>query len=63
MCAACVGQSALYVGTALGALRLMGARARTRRRPADAASPLDEVIDEIDTTGAEGDRFGVKPGG
>jgi hypothetical protein len=36
MCAACVGQGVLYVGGAVGALRVMAARAeRSRRRPSE----------------------------
>ena len=32
MCAACVAQGSLYVGSAVGALRLMATRAEMKRR-------------------------------
>jgi hypothetical protein len=39
VCAACVAQGVTYVGGALGTLRLMAARAETRRTRAGRARP------------------------
>jgi hypothetical protein len=62
MCANCVAQGSLYVGGALGALRVMGARARARRSAG--APPADERatdrVDATDTTAAGDD--GLKAG-
>jgi hypothetical protein len=62
MCANCVAQGSLYVGGALGALRVMGARARARR--AAGARPADEqatdLADAADTTAGADD--GLKAG-
>lgn len=63
MCANCVAQGAVYVGGALGALRVMGARARARRlaeRPA--ADPADDTaVPSASGAGAE-TRDGLKAG-
>jgi hypothetical protein len=48
MCANCVAQASVYVGASVGALRVMGARARARRgagrtrtaRPAPTHAPV-----------------------
>jgi alkylation response protein AidB-like acyl-CoA dehydrogenase len=67
MCANCVAQGALYVGGALGALRVMGARARARRSAgappaAEQATDLaDTATDTTDTTTA-GAVDGLKAG-
>lgn len=43
MCATCVAQGVTYVGGALGALQVMRAKARLRRRGGPDAGPVDET--------------------
>jgi hypothetical protein len=55
MCAACVAQGIGYVGTALAGLQVMGARAKAKRRSADAS-------DAAGAAGAVGDAEDPSPG-
>lgn len=58
MCAACVAQGAVYVGGAVGSLRVMAARASSKRRRAEAEAEADPTGVADETVGRTEVRAG-----